>query len=479
MTQERGTSKNPDLELLFKPRSLAVIGASPDFGKGGGFLWREICQHGYLGRKYPVSKGHTEIKGVRCYHSVSEINESVDLAIIAVPAAAVESVLVECAQKGIKFAVIHTVGFAEVGERGREMQERLVKIARDGGMRIVGPNCMGIFCPDVRLNSIAEFEGTEMVPGEIAFCGQSGWATEGFLIEGSARGLKFSKVVSSGNQADLDLVDYLSFFGSDPRTRLIGAYVEGISRGREFIDLASKVIFAKPIVIWRSGFSQAGSRAAMSHTGSIVGSRDIWVGAARSSGILIAEELEELVDLAVAFSAPLLAKGSKVGIMADAGGGGVAAADACENFGLKVEPFSSEVREQLEGLLKGYLPPFSGTSNPLDLVWLPRGIAMTTHVRCMEILAREVNTVIFMTYHPFVMPSLRTQYIETMCRLRDELGLPIFIVPPYASGGTAGMKEFTSAGLPAFPSFRRAAKAIAATLRYQEFVSSDVPQYQL
>jgi len=186
----------------------------------------------------------------------------------------------------------------------------------------------------------------------------------------------------------------------------------------------------------------------------------------------MAEGFEELVDMAAAFSAPLYPKGKKVGIIAEAGGGGISAADACENLGLEVNPFSSKLRNQLKGFLKEYLPPFSGTSNPLDLVWLPRDMAMTICMKCIELIASEVDSVIFMSYLPFILSDFRPAYIEAMCQLRDRLNLPIFIVPPYASRGTAGIKEFTTAGLPAFTSFERAARTISATSGYQEWVSS-------
>ncbi len=403
---------------------------------------------------------------------MADIDDPIDLAIAAVPAAAVESVLIDCARKGIKFVIIHSAGFAELGEEGRALQERVLKVARNSEMRVVGPNCMGIFCPDVRLNTIVELEEADTKPGSIAFCGQSGWATEHFIAGGSARGLRFSTVISSGNQADLDLLDYVSYFGGAPATRVICAYTEGLTRARELLGLASKVGRTKPVIIWKSGFSQAGARAALSHSGSIAGNREVWLGAARSSGIIIAEGFEEMVDLAVAFSAPPFPMSRKVGIMAEAGGGAIAASDACEKLGLEVKPFSSELRGQLTGFLKGYLPPFSGTSNPLDLVWLPFDTALTICTKCLELMASEVDSVIFMSYLPFFMPDMRPRYIETLGQLRDRLHLPIYIIPPYAARAADGMKEFTIAGLPAFPSFERAAKAVSATSGWQAWVSS-------
>jgi acyl-CoA synthetase (NDP forming) len=461
------TKEAPDLDHLFKPRSLAVIGISRDLGRGGGFIWWKIQAQGYPGKKFPVSRSCTELDGIPCYPSLTDIDEPIDLAIAAIPAAGVEKMLDECAQKGIKFVVIHAAGFAELGEEGKGLQERVLKIARNHGMRLVGPNCMGVFCPEARLNTIVELEKSDALPGGVAFSGQSGWATENYVVGGNARGLRFSKIISSGNQADLNFFDFLSYFGADPSTKVICAYTEGLIRGREVLSLASRIGHTKPVIIWKSGFSQAGARAALSHSGSIAGNREVWMGAARSAGIIAAEGFEDLVDLAVAFSAPPFPKGKKVGIMAEAGGGGISAADACERLGLEVNLFSSGLRGRLTSFLKEYLPPFSGTSNPLDLVWLPRETALTICTTSIEMMAEEVDSVIMMSYMPFVVPEILPSFIEALGDLRDRLHLPIYMVPPYAAKAGEAMKTLTLAGLPAFPSFERAAHAVAATSGWQ------------
>jgi acyl-CoA synthetase (NDP forming) len=460
------TGEVTDLDLLFRPRSLAVIGISRDLARGGGFIWLKILTQGYGGKKFPVSRSCTELEGVPCYGSLSDIEGPIDLAIAAIPAAGVEGLLNECARKGIKFVVIHAAGFAELGEEGRGLQEKILAEAKKNGIRLVGPNCMGIFCPESRLNTIVELDPSESQAGGVAFSGQSGWATEDFILGGNARGLRFSSVISSGNQADLNLLDYLSYFGNDPSTKVICAYAEGIPRGRDLLALASKIGLTKPVIIWKSGFSRAGTRAALSHSGSITGNREVWRGAARSAGIVAAEGFEDLVDLAVAFSTPPLPKGRKVGIMAEAGGGGISAADACERLGLEVRPFSPELREQLKKFLRNYLPPFSGISNPLDLVWLPHETALTICVRSIELMAGEVDSVITMSYMPFVVPGILPQYIEALGLVRDRFNLPIYVVPPYAAKAAEAMKTLTLAGLPAFPSFERAARAIEATAKH-------------
>ena len=157
--------KGTDLDLLFRPRSLAVIGASPNSSKGGGFIWWRINEQGYLGKAYPISRSSKELNGVQCYESVADINEPVDVAIAAIPAVGMEGLIADCAKKGIKFTVIHAAGFAELGEEGKALQERVLDIARSSGMRLVGPNCMGIFCPEVKLNTIVDVDENDMVPG--------------------------------------------------------------------------------------------------------------------------------------------------------------------------------------------------------------------------------------------------------------------------------------------------------------------------
>jgi acyl-CoA synthetase (NDP forming) len=465
----RFSRKYIDLDLLFRPRSIAVVGVSRDFTKGGGFIWWRINRQGFKGEKYPISRGNREIDGVVCYPSILDIDAHIDLCIVAIPSHGVERVIEECVKKGVKFVVIHAAGFAELGEEGRKLQERIVHIARNGGMRIVGPNCMGIFCPEVKLNTIVELDDSDTEPGDVSFCGQSGWTTEDFIAEGSSRGLRFNTVISSGNQADLDLVDYLNFFASDPKTKIICAYSEGIKRGKDFLDIALQIGISKPLIIWKSGFSQGGRRAALSHSGSIAGNREIWVGVARRAGIILAEGIEDLVDKAVAFSGPLIPKGRRIGIMAEAGGGGISAADACERHGLEVRPFSSELQERLKGFLKDHLPPFSGTTNPLDVVWLPQDKALEITGRCIEMISEEVDSLIYMSYLPFFLAEYRPRYIEIMSQLSKRLQLPIYIVPPYASRAHEGMKEFTIAGLPAFSSFERAAGAVSSLVLYREW----------
>jgi len=244
------------LELLFNPSSVALIGASKDMWKSGGFFLRSLVNHGFGGQVYPVNPRESEILGLRTYPSVLDIPGEIDLAIMTIPAQATEQAMLECAQKGVKFVVLHTAGYSETGDEGSELEDRVIQIARQGGVRVIGPNCMGIYSPQAKLNTIMPFidlpeMGIDlpMEMGNVAFVGQSGWASETFIISGHDRGLRVSRVISSGNQSDLDTVDYLEYFGADPNTRVIAAYVEGIKRGRELLRVAGEVSKRKPIII--------------------------------------------------------------------------------------------------------------------------------------------------------------------------------------------------------------------------------------
>jgi acyl-CoA synthetase (NDP forming) len=466
MNQSTPKDDHINLDLLFRPCSVAIIGVTQDVTRGGGFLWRRLKEHGYQGSTYPVGRTCKQMDGIPCYRSVCDIPDTVDLAIAAVPAPAVEQVMKECASKQVPFVVVHTAGFAESGEEGKGLQLKIREIAQNGAMRFVGPNCMGIFSPEVHLNTIVELDEFDMVPGHVAYCGQSGWATENFIAGGSARGLRFNTVISSGNQADLELCDYLAYFGADAGTEVICAYIEGVQRGKELLALASRIGRRKPIIIWKSGFSPAGARAALSHSGSMAGNREVWEGGARSAGIISAHHFEELLDMAVAFSHPPSPMGRRVGIIAEAGGGAISASDACETLGLEVSRFSPGLQKRLQNFLKNYLPPFSGITNPLDVVWLPRPFALEITGKCIEFVASEVDAIIIMTYLPFVAPETRPSYIEMIHRLRDRLQVPVYMVPPYASRGAEGIKDLTGAAIPAFPSFERAARVVDATARY-------------
>ncbi|MFC1865035.1 acetate--CoA ligase family protein [Chloroflexota bacterium] len=454
----------PELDRLFNPSSLAIVGASKDERKGGGRLLKGLIDGSFKGKLYPVNPVESEIMGVRNYRSVLDIPGEIDLAYVAVPAKIVPKVMAECSQKGVRFAVVHSAGFSELGTEGKELEEEMLKFARQGGTRIIGPNCMGLYSPQAGINTITSPAIPKDETGPVAFVGQSGWVTENVIEMGYERGLRFSKAVSIGNQSDLTVEDMLEYFANDPKTKVIGFYIEGFKRGREFFQLARHISRKKPIIVWKAGRSEVGVRAAASHTGSLAGNNVVFDTALLQSGIASAQNLEELIDLAIGFTCPALPTGNKLGLLMEAGGGAVSGADAAEVVGLKVPTLSAKTQQELADKLRGVIPPFSSPRNPVDLVWTPADNGADIYLGCARIMLKEVDAAIVVAY-----ADLNDYLAKEMTALRDEMGKPIFIIPGHPSENRTGMSLLTRNGIPSFTTPDRAVKTLSAMVRYSNY----------
>jgi len=458
--------RDAHLEALFNPSSVAIIGASRDERKSGGRFFQSLMRNGFKGSYYAVNPQETEVMGQKAYASVLDIPGEVDLVVITIPAAAMPRVMADCAKKQVKAAVIFSAGFREAGAEGRDLEKKVLEAARPGGVRIIGPNCMGVYNPGHGLNTIVSHIDLPRESGHVSFIGQSGWASENFIIAGSDRGLRLGKVVSAGNQADLCVTDYLRFLGDDPETEFIGAYLEGIPNGQEFLRQARKVTLRKPVVIWKAGRTKAGARAVASHTASMAGADGLWDAAFKQAGIIRASQFDDLVDFAAAFGCPYLPAGNRIGLIGEAGGGGAAGSDACESAGLEVNQFPEPLQEQLRDCLEGSAAPFSSLRNPVDLV-SPRRIEYPEFIsRCLKIMAAAVDAFIFFTY--FALDD--AAFLEAMADLRDRIRKPVFVVPGYATRQGEGMFQYTRKGVPALPTPERAARAIAALRQYAKYL---------
>jgi acetyltransferase len=449
------------LERLFRPSSLAIIGASNYTQKGGGFLLKGLIANNFRGTIYPVNPRESEILGLRSYPVVADIPGEVDLAIVAVSARLVPQVLSECGGKGIKFAVVHSAGFAELGVEGRAIEKETLDIAQRSGIRFVGPNCMGLCCVEVGLNTIRPSIRLLDGVGEVAFLGQSGWASQNFIGMGKERGLRFSKVVSVGNQADLTIEDFLEYLGTDSQTRVIGCYVEGIKDGRRFTRLVRQISPSKPIIVWKAGRTEAGVRAASSHTASLAGNSNIFDVALRQSGAVVAHNLEELLDLAIGFTCPVLPKGNRVGVVVEAGGGGVAAADIHQMLGLEMPVLSEAAQEELTNTLKGAVIALPNLRNPVDIVWPLKWTTGWATLDCLRIVLKEVDAALAIDYAP-----LNERLTSKMAALRDETGRPILIIPGDPIEQKRGMRRLVRKGVPSFAIPERALRVLAAMVRY-------------
>jgi len=352
------------LRWFFKPNGVAVIGASREPSSIGYRILEALMRNRFQGPVYPVNPKATVVASMRAYSSISKLPEPVDLAVIAVPKEAVFGVVDECADNGVKVVVVITAGFAEAGESGRDLQKKLVDKVRGYGMRMVGPNCMGVLNTEesVRLN--ASFSPIFPPPGRIAMSSQSGALGLAILELATERGLGVSTFVSVGNKADVSGNDLLQYWEIDDKTNVILLYLESFGNPRRFARIARRVARVKPIIAVKAGRTSAGRRAAGSHTAALA-ANDVAVDALfRQTGVIRADTLDEMFDIASVLDNQPLIKGRRVAIITNAGGPGILCTDACEAGGLSVP----ELAEQTKAELRKFLPPAAGYSNPVDMI---------------------------------------------------------------------------------------------------------------
>lgn len=357
------SSKNT-LDTLFNPRSIAVVGASQDPDKLGYILLKNVIDYKFQGKVYPVNPKADKILGHQAYSKISSIPEKVDLALLSIPSHLVLAVAEECNECGVKSIVILSSGFREAGADGETIQERIRKICRSTGMRALGPNCMGIYNLSANLNGTYFWE-LPRIQGNISFISQSG-AYGGILFnEIRQRHLGISKFISIGNMVDINQADILRYLSTDEDTHTIALFIEDIREGQEFMEVASEVSRLKPIVAFKAGRSEAGTRAAKSHTGAMAGSYQVYEAAFKQSGVISALNTEEFFDVTMALSSwyGCLPKNNNLAILTISGGPSVTASDTCEEMGLGVPKFSEKTRKQI----KKYIPFFGADSNPIDM----------------------------------------------------------------------------------------------------------------
>jgi acetate---CoA ligase (ADP-forming) len=352
------------LKPLLQPASVAVVGASRDPASLGHRIVTALRRNGFSGRVYPVNPKTTELDGEPCYASVADIPPGVDVAVIAVPQSVVEGVVDECASAKVKSLVVITAGFAEAGPDGRTRQDALVEKVRAYGLRMIGPNCMGVLNADPSIKLNASFSPIFPPSGSVALSSQSGALGMTILELANERGVGLSTFVSVGNKADVSGNDLLQYWEHDPNTSVILLYLESFGNPRRFARLARRIGRTKPIVCVKAGRTRAGSRAAGSHTAALASSDTAVDALFRQSGVLRADTLDEMFDIAACLEAQPLPSGRRVAIVTNAGGPGILAVDACESAGLTVVEFSADTRARLAK----FLPPEASIGNPVDMV---------------------------------------------------------------------------------------------------------------
>ena len=473
-------------EPLFAPRSMIFLGASKDPQKWGFIILANLLEGGFPGRIFPVNPREEEILGLKVYRKAEHIPEVPDLAVIVVPPRSVVPVLKECANKGVKAAVIITAGFAETGDEGERLQREMVQIVRSSGMILVGPNCNGVMNPSAKLYAL--MASIFPHPGPVAIVAQSGNVAFSIARRAMIRGFGCSKYISTGNEADLHCEDYLEYLAADPQTKVILSYIEGLKDGRRFYQIAKDVSKKKPIVVLKGGETPAGAKAAMSHTASLAGSDTVFEAACKQAGVIRARDPDELLNAGLSFLRQPLPPGRRVGIVTAGGGWGVLAADACARQGLEVVSLPEETVRALDS----FLPSWWNRGNPVDLVAGARGDAV---VRSVEMLLRcSIVDSVMLLGIVAALPTLRPQRADSedvghweeaallsICDIFDELsGLatrfqkPVIVASdiPFAETGfetkllyTLGKHDYVCYTQP-----HQAAAALANLVRYSKYV---------
>ncbi len=350
------------LESFFNPKSIAIVGASRQKGKVGYEILVNMIEAGYEGEIYPINPKADTIEGLKCYPDLQSIGQAPDLVVIIIPAKFVPELMQQCAKVGAKSVIIITAGFKEVGEEGRKLEKQVLQIARQAGIRIIGPNCLGIIAPANKLN--ASFGGDLPAEGVIGYLSQSGALLAAILDMANANGIGFSTLVSIGNKADVDELDLIKALGEDKNTKVIAGYLESITDGNAFVNQAERISHDKPILLMKSGGTQAGAQAASSHTGSLAGSETAYECVFERAGIIRCNSIKEQFDYAQVFADQPLPAGPRVAVITNAGGPGIMAADAIEREGLSFAKLTDETIEKLASKL----PPAANFHNPVDVL---------------------------------------------------------------------------------------------------------------
>ena len=465
-----------DLSHIFHPRSLAVVGVSNDPTKVMGQIYlASLLRLGFdRERLYPINPNGGEAQGLKVYPSIKDVSGPLDYVVSCIGAQSAPRLIEDCVAKEVKTVSLFTAGFSETGaEEGRQREAKLVQIARQGGVRILGPNCMGVYCPSGRVSFAFDFPQEK---GPVAFISQSGGNSFYFVRAAANRGIRFSKVVSYGNACDINETDLLEYLTHDPETKLITAYIEGTKDGVRFFRVLRDTAKAKPVIILKGGITDGGSRAAATHTGSLAGSSAHWDAAIKQAGAIRVYDLDEMVDVAVSLLYMRAPRGRNVAVVGLGGGASVQATDDCERAGLHLPALASNIQDQLLAFI-----PEQGSMfrNPIDAqiaAMDPEGFSRTIRVVASW---QEVDAVIahiasgLTPYIPDAIDMLNTMLEGAIaCYQQIDKAMAIAIHSFTSAQGCQGMFEAQQrcyeAGVPVFHSVGKAASAIYKYFQYQE-----------
>lgn len=462
-------AKTLDLNPLFYPRSIAVIGASPNESSLGSLPIRFLIRHGYEGNIFPVNPKYKEIMGFPCYASLKDIPAEVDLALIGIPRQFVLGALQICAEKGIPFVILFSAGFAEMGGEGKKGQEELKELVKNNNVRIVGPNCIGIINTHgkVAASFTSGLEMDFLLPGNIGLITQSGGIGNCILTRAYDRGIGLSYFISSGNEVDLEMTDFLEFFLRDEKTKSIAILLEDLKHPRRFLEVAEKALkVEKPIVALKVGRSEQGKQAASSHTGAMSGADEIYNGAFRQKGICRVYDLDELWEVANLFATYKLPKGNRVAILTTSGGSGAHLADLAADNQLSLPAPAATTKEKLNDLI----PAVATINNPMDITTQfmndPEAIA-----RYLLAFDQDENYDLLVINFTVSSPARTRKVAERIAALKSSLSKPLIVCWPVGKMAQDAFHCLEKASIPLFFHPARCLSAIGHFVAYKKFHS--------
>jgi 3-hydroxypropionyl-CoA synthetase (ADP-forming) len=461
-----------NLDYFFKPKSIAVLGASSTPGKIGYEVLKNIVDSGYEGNIYPINIKDGEILDLKTYKSILDVQNKIDLAVYALPAKYAPDTMEECGKSHVKGVVIISGGFKELNGEGAELERQTIEIARKYGIRIIGPNCVGILSLGAKFDTFFQPRYAMERPeaGNISVLTQSG--TFGLSILECFREdhLGVSKFISYGNKSDVNELDMLRYLEADPDTKIIVFYVEGLGKGKEFMELAKRIGFEKPIVMLKAGRTSKGAAAAKSHTGSLAGNDAVFSGAMKQSGVILVCDIDEIVDVVKILSMQPLPKGRNIAMITNGVGPSVIAADEIE---LAQNVSLSELSEETVSRLKEHLPDYCVFSNPLDIT----GSATAEwYKHSIEIVKQDENVDILMPFFVFQDAPL-SETIEELQDYMDKLNgkdKPMLCVSLGGEFTKKQIRQFQKNGIPCVPTPRRAVFALDRICWYSQFQKDSV-----
>lgn len=455
--------KSMDLKQLFEPKSVAIIGASRNPDKVGHIILQNFIKAGYDGKLYPVNPNAEDILGLRAYKNVGALKGKIDLAVIAIPAEAVPGVLEECGRARVKAAVVVSGGFAEVGRQ--DLQDSIVKTAEKYGIVLLGPNCLGIMDPRSRVNTLFLPSYKIGVPpvGGVSFVSQSGAVGSTVIDVIASECIGLAKFISYGNAAGVDEVDLLEYLMRDEFTKVIVMYIEGIKRGREFVEIARKITKVKPVIVLKAGRTSAGVTAAHSHTAALAGDYQVQEAIFRQFGFTVANDLDELLYYAKIFASELAPKGNRVAIVTNGGGAGVLTADAiASSQKLRLGDFDVKTKQEL----RKRMPALVNIANPLDLA----GDADSERYHdALSLVGSDPNIDILIAITLFQTPGADSKVAAELVHQKEMMDKPMLVISVGSEYTQLHKIMLESGGVPVYDSPGAATKALEALFRYAEF----------